>query len=178
MRLIVFFLLMQNQQFLGLEPLNAILFLPNGKTVEVVDIKIKGADPYAFEFRAEGESAFVSLYRVTRITRLEDGKTFELMFDNGRKRRGQISSFFFTGREVARPDDEIRYSVYDLARVHLILGEQLKHCANGDYEDYTPFVFCPVCGRELGLGIPDEDYLGKPRPTAPLHRLRVDPREN
>ncbi len=177
MWLILFAALAQNQQFLQLESLNARIFLADGVQEDVVDLRIKGVEPYEFEFRSGGESSFVSLYRITRIAKLKDGKTFEIMFDNGQKQRGQIKSFYFSARGLSELDDEKRYSIYDIERVHLILGSQLKSCQNGDYEEYTPYVYCPICGRALDLGIANEDYLGKPRPTPPFHRLRVDPRE-
>lgn len=189
---LIFCLLFQDPTMPEAEAINAQVYLPNGKLVEMVDIKIRGARPYEFELNTGGETRFVSLLRVVRMTRSEDNRTFEVMFDDGRILTGRINSFTMSGRPVVQKDtastaitgnlemnasDEEVVNILHVDRVHIISGNQLRACAEGHYEAYTPHPFCPVCGRELVIG-PYAEEVDYRLPALPrTHRLRLDPRD-
>ena len=80
------------------------------------------------------------------------------------------------GRPLTGNKDVAYHNIRHIARAHIILGSQLRSCLKGHYEAYTPYPYCPACGDLLVIGPYPEEVPNKPRPVAPLHRLRPDPR--
>lgn len=158
----------------GPAPLNGRIYLIVGKSFEIVDMRIKGPNPFKFEFHQQGRSEFVSLFRVLRIRRVEDGRRYEILFDNGDKEIGSISGITFEGASTVGGDEVPSVVLGQVERVLFFHGEQLRSCARGHYEKKTPYPYCPVCGNELLLGPYEE--LPEPVAEPQIHRLRVDPR--
>ena len=172
------FCLWQEPQVMAPEPLNAQIFLDSGERIDLAEIRIKGLEPFAFEFNAKGESFFISLYRVSRITRREDGRTFDVLLDSGELLTGGMRSIAFTGNVISDLTRQEDFNLHQIRRIQVLSGSQLRSCLKGHYELYTPYPFCPVCGDELVIGpfpeeLPEEEKTVAP----PLHRLRLDPRD-
>ncbi len=173
--LILFLLFVQDLQVMDPEPITAEVFLGKGDRVELVNVEIIGFNTYTFELTTNGETSFVSLFRVSRITKKDHG-AFEVLFDDGTVKVGRINTFTFGGRMVTHPDKETRYTINQVERVQFIAGSQLRSCFKGHYEKYTPYPYCPVCGDLLAIGPYLEDQENRAPTLPPLHKLRVDPR--
>ena len=176
MWLLVLFLF-QDPQTMEPEPINARLFLQSGDKLDLIDVKVKGSQPYVFEFYADGETSMISLLRVARITKL-DTNSFEVLLDDGTLMVGRITPMSLIGQDLADPKREPNfYDIYQLARVHIIAGSQLRSCFKGHYEEYTPHPFCPVCGNELAIGPYMDDAPDGPQSRYPFHQLRLNGRD-
>lgn len=157
-------------------PLNAQVEFENGLQLDLVDIEIKGFEPYAFEFYADGQTEFISLFRVVRITRVEKVNRHEVLFDTGEKKIGQIKNFSLQAASTIPPQNFSTIHLHHLKRLQLISGEQLRSCNKGHYEERTPHPHCPICGGLLDLGA-FEDNEEKKVALPKTHRLRLDPRK-
>jgi len=151
------------------EPVNASLFLENGDRVELVDVRMKDGSPYLLEFHKKGVTGFISLLRLSRISRLSD-REYELLFDDGHQEIGKLNSFTLTGHPVARPNEVEYHNIRHIKRIHIISGSQLRSCLKGHYERYTPHPYCPVCGDLLIIG-PYPEELPEKSPTLPPEHL-------
>jgi len=193
MLILLFLCAFQEADTVEPEPLNAQIFLDSGEKIDLADVQVKSIDPYSFEFFTDGGSSIISLFRITRITRLTDSHKFEILFDSGEIQVGRINSVAILGTTVNEKDSAVvntgdiagaepgqqkaTYNLHHIARVHILSGFQLRSCPKGHYEQYTPYPFCPVCGEELVLGHYGED-LPESDPALPrYHRLRLDPRD-
>jgi hypothetical protein len=157
------------------ESVNAQVFF-QGRQLDLIDVRIKGVESYAFEFYVDGSSTQVSLFRVARITRQPDSNDFAVLFDNGETKVGRIRSISFSGNPDAETGKREIYHLNHLERIHFIHGNQLRSCAQGHFESYTPHPFCPICGNELAIG-PYEEDQPEVQPQPPIHRLRLDSRD-
>lgn len=168
----------QDPQTMEPERINGKIFLRSGKIIDLANIRIKGVEPYVFEFYAKGESSLVSILRVARITKMKDGKSYEVLFDSGEKLVGRIGSLSLIGVPIgSKNEKDTFFALNNLDRVHFILGNQLRACFKGHYEEYTPYPFCPVCGNELAIGPYMEDESGKDPAQPRYHLLRLDARD-
>ena len=168
--------LLQNPGF-EVHPINARLTMPSGKVVEMVDVRIKGIEPYTFEFQTNEGTSLVSLLEVARIARIEDSHQFEITFLTGQRQRGRIKSLGFTAERIIGEDINRTIYLFHIDRIQLVSGAQIRSCAEGHYEEYTPYLFCPVCGRELELGPEFDEEVEPGRSLGSEHRLRLDPRD-
>ncbi len=160
------------------ERINGKIFLSSGKIIDLANIRIKGVEPYVFEFYSKGESSLVSILRVARITKMKDGKSYEVLFDNGEAVEGRIGALFLTGVPLgSKNEEDTFYDLSNLDRVHFILGNQLRSCFKGHYEEYTPYPYCPVCGNELAIGPYMDDLSGEDPAQLRYHLLRLDGRD-
>ncbi len=188
--LILLLLLYQDPAVMEPESINATVYLKSGDKLDLSDVSVKGIEPHSFQIYSEGETTFVNLFRVSRITRLEKPSMYEILFDSGEIQIGRVMTVSFTGKNVNKEDapnvakdeslsDHQKLSLIhlrDMERIHFISGNQLRACLQGHYEKYTPYPFCPVCGTELIIG-PYPDSFPEQTPTLPAyHRLRLDPR--
>ena len=164
------------QDIFAPEPISAKLFLDSGRQVELADVKVKGPNPFHFQFNAEGYANLINLFRVARMTRLKDGR-FELLFTDGTRAQGRVGGFSFVGNPIDKPHDTAFYSIRHIKRIHMVAGSQLRSCQKGHYEDYTPYPYCPACGDLLDIG-PEGDDLPDRIILTPSHALRLDSREN
>ena len=158
------------------EPINAKLFLHSGDSVELVDVKVKGIEPYFIELSVKSSTTLISLFRISRITKLKSNRDFEVLFNDGSRQRGQLNSFDLTGVLASNPIRNETYNIHNINRIHFISGSQLRSCVKGHYEKYTPHPFCPVCGQELELGpfeVPLPESVDQPRGN----RFRLDSRD-
>ncbi|CAM2066789.1 hypothetical protein SCOR_15525 [Sulfidibacter corallicola] len=161
----------------GIRPINAQVYLPNGEKLDMVNVRLRGLNPYEFEVQGQGGSSFVSLYRILRIQRQKDGRKFELWFDTGERQVVTIKNIVFQADRTIGGDESKYLALYHTARLHFISGSQMRHCRLGHYEVHTPYPFCPVCGQELALGSYEEELDEEERPANPqIHRWRLDPR--
>jgi len=189
--LILLFVLAQEPSVFEPEPINAKITLQSGEMVEISEIRIRGNEPTTFELQVSGAREVFSIFRVSRIRRLEGRQRFEVLLDSGQKIEGTLGSLTFVGYEVVEKDTPVvtagsartedrqatRVELSDVARIHFVVGFQLRSCQEGHYEQYTPYPFCPVCGRELVLGPYGEDLPEQVLPPAPFYRLRLSPRD-
>ena len=158
------------------DPINAQIFLTNGRRMELVDVQIRGQDPYSFNFHEDNGYSFISLLRLKRMTRL-DASRYELLFDDGSKRIGRISSFNIAGKSNDDRGELQTHNIRVVARMHIIAGPQLRSCIQGHYEKHTPYPYCPVCGQLLQIG-PTDQQRGDVQISVPRHHLlRSDPRD-
>jgi len=188
--LILLLLLYQDPAVMDPEFINATIYTRAGDQIDLSDVRVKGIDAHSFQIYSGGETTFINLFRVSRITRLEKPSTYEILFDSGEVLVGRVMTVSFTGKNANKQDaptvaaneplseDQKLTLVHlrDLERIHFISGNQLRACLQGHYEKYTPYPFCPVCGNELIIG-PYPDSFPEQAPTLPAyHRLRLDPR--
>jgi len=156
-------------------PLNAQVIMDTGERLDLVDVQIKGFEPYSFEFYAQGQTEFVSIFRVMRITKLEATNRYEVLFDTGEQKVGQIKSFSLAAAGIIPPQNFDTFHLHHLKRIQFISGEQLRSCPKGHFEERTPHPHCPICGMVLDLG-GFEDNEEKQRALPQTHRLRLDSR--
>ena len=175
--LLIFLLLLQDPSPMAPEQINAVIFPASGREVDVVDIKIKGIEPYTFEFHTENETTLISLFRVARLSRLEERGRFEILLDSGDILEGRINSLAFTATPATDQARTEIYNLHHLQRIHFLSSNQLRACVRGHYERYTPYPYCPVCGLELLIGPYPEEPPDEEKVQAPTHRLRLDPRD-
>ena len=140
--LIALVLLFQDPGVFAPESINAQVF-QEGQRIDVEDVRIKAIDPYSFEFRDGDGSVLVSLFRVSRIRRMPDGKSFEMLMDNGETKQGRIKSLSFTGNPDKTNGKRQVFQLFHFDRIHLIHGNQLRACLQGHYEQYTAYPFVP-----------------------------------
>ena len=172
---IIWFLIVQEAVGSKPAPLNAQVITDAGERLDLVDVQIKGFEPYAFEFYADGQTEFVSVFRVMRITRIKDANRYEVLFDTGETKIGQIKTFSLQAAGIIPPQNFDTLHLHHLERIQFISGEQLRSCPKGHFEEMTPYPHCPICGGLLDLGGFEENE-DKPRALPQTHRLRLDPR--
>lgn len=175
MLITLFFLFAQEAVGAKPAPLNAQVEFENGDRLDLVDVTIKGFEPYTFEFYADGQTEFISLFRVVRITRIKDANRHEVLFDTGEKKVGQVKTFSLAVADTIPPQNFETVHLHHLRRVQFISGEQLRSCHKGHFEERTPHPHCPVCGDLLDLGT-YEDNQEQLRALPKTHRLRLDGR--
>jgi len=188
--LILLCLLAQEASAFKPEPINAQVYLRSGDKLEIADIRVRGTEKTSFELRTGRVRQVVNIYRVSRIVRKEGRRNYEVLLDSGEVLEGEIPPISFIGKAVVADEtptvvtgsisekepDTVRVEISDVMRVHFVGGFQLRACQEGHYEQYTPYPFCPVCGRELNLGPFQEDIPEGPEMPIPFYRLRLDPR--
>lgn len=157
-------------------PLNAQVISENGERLDLVDVSIKGFEPYSFEFHSDGQTEFISVFRVVRITRLQERHRHEVLFDTGERKIGRIKSFSLAFAGVIPPQNFDSVYLHHLQRIQFISGEQLRSCQSGHFEERTPHPHCPVCGDVLDLGA-YEDNEERQYALPKIHRLRLDARK-
>ena len=175
MLILMLLLAFQEHESGDLESINARLFLDR-EQIDLTDVRIKGIEPYTFEFHSGRSSTLTSLMRVSKISRNADGRNFDILFTNGEKKTGRIKSIAFTGNADNKTGKRQVFYLLNIERIHFIHGDQLRSCATGHYEHFTPYPFCPVCGNELQIGAyeePPPQEASQP----PLNRLRQDGRD-
>ncbi|MDJ0834988.1 MAG: hypothetical protein QNK37_00645 [Acidobacteriota bacterium] len=173
------------------ESVNARVFLDSGEVVELTDFRLKGIEPHAFEFRDKDEQYFLSIFRIAQVRRLDRRGNFEILLDSGEKKTGKITAVNIIGAGIKKEDkkrvvtgdieavddtDQVMIMLSRVQRIHFISGFQLRACVDGHYEQYTPYPFCPVCGKELQIGPHREDPPEVSPTLPPFYRLRLDPR--
>ena len=173
--LMLLFLVWQQSGIVEPESVNARIFY-DGNAMDLIDVKVKGVEPYTIEMRIDGETTLVNLYRISRIQRKPDSREFEVLFTDGEVKDVRISPIAFSGNPDSKTGKREAYLLHNLKRIHFMQGNQLRACLQGHYEHYTPYPYCPVCGNELVLGPYPEDLPEQP-PTLPTHRLRLDTRD-
>ena len=175
MLIILLCLLAQDTVTFTPETINAQLFI-DGKQLDLTDVRIKGVQPYAFEFRTGDGSSLISLYQVARISRVPDGRDYKILFLSGEEKEGRIRSFSITANPDINSGKRQSWLLQNIERIHLVQGKQLRSCAQGHYEELTPYPYCPVCGNELELGPYHE--LEQAQPSVwPFNTLRQDSRD-
>ena len=188
--LILLCLLAQEASQFRPDPINAQVYLRSGDKIEVADIRVRGTEKTSFELERGRSREHVSIYRVSTITRKEGRRNFEVLLDSGEVLKGEIPPITLIGKAVIADDtptvvtgtlserepDTVRVELSDVVRIHFVGGFQLRACQEGHYEQYTPYPFCPVCGRELNLGPYQEDLPERLETPLPFFRLRLDPR--
>ena len=189
--LILLLILAQEPSAFEPDPINAQVYLKSGEKLEVAEIRLRGNEPTTFELKVNGAREIVSVFRVSRITRLEGRQQFEVLLDSGETLRGALDSLTFVGLEVVERDtptvtngtvrtgerQQVRVDLSNVVRIHFAAGFQLRSCGEGHYEQYTPHPFCPVCGQELELGPYSEQIPDRVEPPPPYFRLRLSPRD-
>lgn len=175
MLMLMYFLLAQEAIGSKPAPLNAQVIMENGERLDLVDVSIKGFEPYSFEFYSEGQTEFLSIFRVVRITKVKGANRHEILFDTGEKKVGQVKDFSLFAAGVIPPQNFDTFHLHHLKRIQFISGEQLRSCAKGHFEERTPHPHCPICGDLLDLGT-YEDNEEKRRALPKVHRLRLDSR--
>ena len=190
MLILLLAILAQDPDVMDPEPINARVFLRNGEVIDVGDIKVKGADPLSFVFKVGSDSFFVNILELNRMRKLDDRGKFELLFTSGELKTGVIRALSFEASPVKRQDKNvvvtgsltqervklIKLNLYELDRIHFIGGNQLRACTEGHYEQYTPYPFCPVCGRKLLIGPYPDEFPERRQSLPAYHRIRLDPR--
>lgn len=157
------------------DTVNAVIYV-DGQGKDVVDIRIKGVQPYAFEFRADdGETNIINIFNISRISKVPDSRDYRILFLSGEEKQGRISSISFTGNRNEDDSQMDIFQIHRVERVHFMQGKQLRSCEQGHYEDYTPYPYCPMCGNALALG--PYEQLEEARQVSPNNALRLDGRD-
>lgn len=173
--LMLLLLLLQDDSAFTPETINAQIF-HNGRRFDLVDVRIKGVQPYTFELRGKKSAHLVNLFLVTRIERLPNSQDFRVSFQTEEVLQGRIHALSFTGNPDAESGKRQSYQLSQVKRIHFVHGRQLRCCVQGHYEQFTAYPFCPVCGNPLQMG----PYAELPKGVAPLlpyHTLRLDSRD-
>lgn len=157
------------------ETINAQIFV-DGERLDVVDIRVKGAQPYNFEVYSAGEVELVSLHEVAMIAPDPDSSQFIIDFLNGTQQRGRINALSFSAAVDTESGQRISWLLQNVERIHFVQGRQIRSCPQGHYEEYTINAFCPVCGQELNIGAHTEPEEKEPG-LSPLNGLRLDSRD-
>lgn len=157
-----------------IQPINARVFRENGRQFELLDVRLRGGKDYAFSFESGGVTRFISLLDVVSLYKLS-GNSYRVTFADGSSEEGTVRKLTFTGTHAAE-GKQVLVDLHQLARIHLVSGEQLRSCPNGHYERRTPYLFCPICGSRLETGRFMTEEERRP-PTAATHRLGRDGRE-
>lgn len=157
------------------DTVNAVIYT-DGQVKDVVDIRIKGVQPYAFEFSGkDGETNIINIFNISRISRMADSKDFKILFLSGEEKQGRISSLSFTGNRDENGTQMEVFRLHRIDRVHFMQGKQLRSCEQGHYEAFTPYPYCPMCGNVLALGPYEEQE--RERAVLPSNTLRLDGRD-
>lgn len=156
-------------------PLNAQVVFENGEKLDMVDVSIKGFEAYSFEFYSGGQTEYLNIFRVVRISRIAGTNQHEVLFDTGEKKLGQVKGFSLQAVTLIPPQNFDTVHLHHLERVQFVSGEQLRSCAEGHFEERTPHPHCPVCGAVLDLGGYEENE-DKESALPRTHRLRLDSR--
>lgn len=191
MLILMLCLLFQEEDGTTPELNNALVYMRSGEVIEAAAVRVQGAEDEHFELKLERDTVLVSIFRIARIRHLKDRK-YEITYDSGEVEVGELRAITFEGQAIAEDStptvtigdigdhigkDLIRFPVRQIDRIHFVNGRQLRSCEQGHYERYTPYPFCPVCGRELLLGPYTPMETEEERRAPANFRLRVNPRD-
>lgn len=175
MLMLLLLLAFQDEEAFMPETINAQLFV-DGQRLDLIDVRVKGIQPYTFEFRSSKSTQLVNLFQVASITRIPESRDYRILFLDGQEATGRIRSLSLTANPSETTGKRQSWLLQNVTRVHFVQGKQLRSCAKGHYEAFTPYPYCPVCGDALAMG-PYHELKDSEPAVYPLNTLRQDSRD-
>jgi len=179
--LILYLFMLQEVNLLNPGPLHAVVLVGESKyeekTLNVVDLKVKGPDPYHLTLELKDHTEFMPLFRIIKIKKHpRQSFWFYITLDSLEVLEARIQPVTFSATEVDGDGSEIHIRLRELQSMVISGESMMKSCPNCEYEVNTIYWFCPRCGADLQLGTLEENEQQEPR-QMPLIRYRVQSHE-